>query len=73
MMEQSRTDRIRAEIIEELEAHRPSLDADTPLTSVTVILDLHPDGNVRHIKFRADRQRELGRRKVFGDQRRERR
>lgn len=57
-MPATRTDRIRDAIAERLEAQRPCLDADAPLTTVTVFVDLHPDGNVRRVKFRADDARD---------------
>lgn len=60
-MESSRTDQLIACIRRELEEQRPSLDANAPLTSVSVFVQLHPDGNVRRVQFRADRQRELDR------------
>jgi len=71
-MEQSRTDQLLACIRRELEEQRPSLDAGAPLTSVSVFVQLHPDGNVRRVQFRADRQREIrgaGRRAMLGDHR----
>lgn len=57
-MHTTRTDRVIAAIEEELEDQRPGIDAGAPLTSVTVFVDLHPDGNVRRVKFRADRERD---------------
>jgi hypothetical protein len=60
MIAMSRTDRLRAEILKELEAQRPGLDAGGPLSSVSVIAYFHASGEVRQVHFRADRKREVG-------------
>jgi hypothetical protein len=66
MIGMTRTDQLRAAIEAELEEQRPALDAGVPMTSITMFIDLHPDGNVRRVKFRTDREREMR-----GDERRE--
>jgi len=56
----TRTDQLLHAIEAELEDQRPALDAGTPLTSVSVIVHLHPSGEVRRVQCRADRQRDVG-------------
>lgn len=59
MIGPSRTDQLLEAIEAELEDQRPALDAGTPLTSVSVIVHLHPGGDVRRVQVRADRQRDI--------------
>lgn len=43
----------------ELEDQCPGLDAGALLTSVSVIVHLHPSGAVRSVQFRTDRKRDV--------------
>lgn len=58
-MRTTRTDHVLRAIVAEIEDQRAALDAGTPLTGISVFVNLHPDGNVRRVQVRTDRHRDI--------------